>query len=178
MNGLRHIVRVVRGLSLVETTISLVVVGGLTVAALNTVSATAVSRRTASDRANAACVAQALAAEIVALAYDDPLGDDPALGPSAAETATGNRSLFDDVDDYAGLVENPPLARDGSGLGLNKTWSMKTDVVWADATDPNQTAGAETGIKRIEIALSRSGVVVYRWVALRTRTADAAGKPS
>ncbi|WP_347244248.1 type II secretion system protein, partial [Thermogutta sp.] len=39
------------------------------------------------------------------------------LGPSPAEKATGNRSLFDDIDDYAGLVDQPPHDKWGRLLG-------------------------------------------------------------
>jgi len=39
------------------------------------------------------------------------------LGPSPLEKAAGNRSLFDDIDDYAGLVDEPPHDKWGRLLG-------------------------------------------------------------
>lgn len=42
-----------------------------------------------------------------------------ALGPEAGEKAGPGRSLFDDIDDYTGLVVQPPADRWGIALGAD-----------------------------------------------------------
>lgn len=82
------------------------------------------------------------------------------LGPEAGETTGGNRALFDDLDDYHGLVEQPPRdvwgvelgADDGEGgdrhaafqtpAGSLDRWRREVEVYYVSAADFNTRLGA------------------------------------
>ena len=74
--------------------------------------------------------------EILNCRYCEP-GVSPyaALGPSPSEKATGNRSLFDDIDDYAGLVDEPPHDKWGRLLGKEGDNGQRPSLAMASSLE-------------------------------------------
>jgi Tfp pilus assembly protein PilV len=154
--------------SLVEVCISLVVISVMLTAALRTVAAARIGQAHDIDRARGAFLAETLMTEIVAQPYADPAAGGVALGPDSAEGLTGNRSLFNDVDDYAGWSDSPPQYKDGSAMTGYSGWSRQVAVVWVTAADFTQTAIVDSGVKRITVTVKHGTARVAQLVSLRS----------
>lgn len=154
-----------RGVTLVEAAISMLIVGLLMVAAMNTVAASGVRQHRAADLARARFLAQDLMTEIVQQPYIDPEIQVAVIGPEAGETS---RAQFDDVDDYHGLVESPPRFRDGTIMPGLDSWERSVSVSWVNPATPSATVGFPTGCKRITVSVYRNKKLVAESVSLRT----------
>ncbi len=157
-----------RALTLVEVILSTVVVGVMMAGALATVSASQRASRAEADRAFAQLLAQDLLDEIMALPYTDASDTFVISGPSLAEVGTGNRSLFNDVNDYTGWSESPPRRRDGTtipgaaGLSRRVAVDFLTPNAW---TTPSVT---DQGVARITVSVTRRGGTIATAVGVRT----------
>jgi len=154
------------GFALVEAVISVVIVGVLMVVALNTVGAAKVGQAKAARRSRAALLGEAMMAEILPLAYEDPAEPD-SLALEAGEDG-GSRANFDDVDDYDGWSASPPEAKGGTPIVGAEDYRRVVKVVWANAADPSQQAAVNTGVKRIEVTVFYKGQDLFTLSALRT----------
>ncbi len=170
-----------RGLTLAEMAISMLLVGVMLVAALETVGASTRARRSLEDRRQGYALARALMAEIMSQAYADPeqidtlrseiLGNGrtvtAALGPETGE-ATGNRSKFDDVDDYHGWNASPPQQKDGALLSHLTRWRRQVSVVCTERDDFSEVEDDDEGAKLVTVRVLRDGDTVATLTALRT----------
>jgi type II secretory pathway pseudopilin PulG len=163
----RH-ARAREGFSLIEATISIIIVGGALVASLQAVGLAASMTRRAAEMDQASLLARDLMVEIIAQPYKDPVFDSGQIGPRPSEV-DGTRALFNDVDDYHGWTASPPQSRNGAVLPNLEGWSRSVRVQWIDPTDM-APAASDTGIKRITVAVSRNGIPRAQLVALRTLT--------
>lgn len=161
--------RQLRAFTMVEATIGTVLVGVLMVAGLNTLSGARMAQQITADRARGQILAEQLMCEILQQAYEDTAAGPGSFGPNAGALALGNRTLFRDVDDYAGFSETPPRNREGTALEGFNGWTRQVSVVWVSATNPGATSGTESGVKRITISVYRGGRQVASLSALRTR---------
>lgn len=156
-----------RGFTVIETALSTVVIGLMLVAALQTVGASKVAQHRNADRARAVPLASSLLAEITAQAYEEP--DIVKLfGPEPTEVLTGNRSAFDDVDDYEGLTETPPRDRAGVALPGFTGWTLTVKVQWVNPSNPTMTSLVETGAKLITVTATRDSIPYVRLHSIRT----------
>lgn len=127
------------GFSLVELIVALMVIS---VAALALSYALGFAFRHQSDglwQAKAVALAESYLEEITARRYDEatPMGGVPPCAPAAvACSAVGqdaeSRSEFDDVDDYHGLDEQPPLNAAGLPRDGYAGYRVEVDVAYAD----------------------------------------------
>ncbi|MBI4580993.1 MAG: prepilin-type N-terminal cleavage/methylation domain-containing protein [Planctomycetes bacterium] len=141
-----------RAFTLVEAVISTVIVSVAMVAALTSVSRSSLFRRIANERQIGFQLGQQLMAEILSKDYLDPAyPGGGSMGPGGDETATGNRSLYDDVDDYNGWLECPPRLADGTVIANRTQWYRKVNVAWVRPTSPDVPVGYETWLKRITV---------------------------
>src|SRR5690349_18095656 len=124
------------GFTLVESIMSILIVGVMYVAALNTLGASRVSQATIADQRRGHELAQQLLVEIVALPYADPTTGTTTFGPEAGESTT-SRSLFDDIDDYNGWSETPPKLKDGTTISNLTNWSRRVTVEWVKTNNFN-----------------------------------------
>ncbi|MFH0982678.1 MAG: LamG domain-containing protein [Planctomycetota bacterium] len=168
-------------LTLVETVVSIVLVGVMLVAALNTVGASKLGQRKLYDSRQGHELAQALMAEILEQPYADEwqienlksqiLVDGTTvsytLGPESAEGG-GTRSTFDDVDDYDGWNETPPRAQDGTVMTELTGWRRSVTVAFVKQDDAGTTRTQDEGAKRITVTVSHDDVPVATLVALCT----------
>lgn len=157
-----------RALTLAEMAVSVVLVGVMLVAALNVVGAAKHGERTTADRQRGLQLAEDLMAEILEQDYADSSDGPDSFGRSSDESSTGDRSLFDDVDDYAGWSAQPPQAKAGTVITYLPDWQRTVTVEWVDPSDPSTAVGTNLGVKRITVTAACDGIPMAELVALRT----------
>ncbi len=164
-----------KALTLVEVVVSTLIVGVMTVAALNTLGAATRSGMSAGNRAIAMGLADELMAEILATRYGD-LDGSTQLGPEAGE----NDPLdFDDVDDYADWSELPPLYRedidedgDLDPMQNRDDWRRHVIVQFVDPNEPTQVLADsdDQKTKRIHVIVEYQGQPLAEQIAIVTDT--------
>ncbi len=137
------------GFTLVEAAISTVVVAVMFAAVLNAVGGSRMTQYKASLVNQGRMLAESLTSEILQQNYQDP-GATYVFGREAGESDT-IRTAWDDVDDYQGWTESPPVAKDGAALSNSANWRRTVTVEWVDPVNPQQVMGSETGAKRITV---------------------------
>lgn len=157
-------------LTLIEVVLSTLIVGVMTVAALNTLGAATRSSEAAGNRAVALGLADDLMAEVLNGAYREP-SDTEVFGPESGEDS-GTRLLFDDVDDYDGWNQLPPQARDGTTFTDRADWRRRVTVERVQPSDPTQLTSGSTdaGAKRIHVFVEYRGTVLAEQFAVRSDT--------
>ena len=162
--------RLTCGFSLIEVVISMVVVSILFVAAMGTVATAKQHQHSSNDARRGLLLAQGLMAEIMQQAYGDDLL--PAgLGPEALEM-TGNRSRFDDVDDYHNWSASPPQRKDGNQIPNLAGWKRSVTVTWANPGQLDLAYSSESSIKLITVTVTHNDLPVAQLKALRTQASD------
>ena len=139
--------------SLLEVTISSMIVGVMLVAALNAVGAATTGRFRSAEQSQAQLLADALIAEVLELVYEEPV-DPPVFGPEWDEELTATRAAFDDVDDYHGWSSKPPVDKDGTQLGNADNWTRSVVVNYASAANLAVNVGTDSGIKQIAVTVT------------------------
>ncbi|HHH76375.1 MAG TPA: type II secretion system protein [Phycisphaerae bacterium] len=152
--------------SLVESIISIVIVGGLLVAALTALGASRIGQFSISTQARATMLADGLMNEILQHAYEESSAG--SLGLDAGED-TGDRSHFDDVDDYDGWASSPPQQADGTIIPESSHYSRSVTVNWVDPNNPLQLSISDSSVKLITVSVSHNGKTLATMSALRTR---------
>jgi type II secretory pathway pseudopilin PulG len=158
-----------RALTLVEVVVSTMIVGLMTVAALNGLGAATRSSEWAGNRGVAQGLADDLMAEILTKAYSDPNGS-AVFGLETGEAAP--RSNFDDVDDFDGWNQKPPQAADGTTLSDRADWRQRVTVERVRLSNLTQTTSGSTdeGVKRIHVTIEYDDTVLAEGYALVTDT--------
>lgn len=156
--------------SLAETVVSVALVGGLLVVALNTVGDATLGRQKLGDRGRGQLLAQDLMTEILRQSYEDP-DDTPTFGPETSES-TGSRAGFDDVDDYTGWSASPPQKKDGAGTSDGPAWQRSVTVEYVAVNDLTTVVESDQGVKRITVTVTRNDLVMCSLVSVRTNAAD------
>lgn len=154
-----------RGVSMIECVISVVIVSVMLTAALRTVGASVANELYTGRSAIGLALAKDLMSEILAQRYEDVA--DTLFGLELLEALPGNRSLYDDVDDYHRYTETPPRRKNGTQLTEYTGWTRSVTVENVVA-DTLAVSASGTGVKRITITASFGGVPYATLVALRT----------
>lgn len=154
-----------RAFTLMEAVISTVIVAVMFTAALNTVGASRITQHKAALVARGRMLAEALMAEILQQSYQNP-AEPHVFGLESGESGS-TRGAYNDVDDYSGLTESPPVAKDGTALANSANWKRTVTVAWVDPLNPSQVSGTETGAKRITVVASFRGMPQATIVAVR-----------
>jgi MSHA pilin protein MshD len=154
-----------RGLTLIETVISVCIMVVMIVMALGTFISVVKIRRTADLRLQGTGLANQLMAEIVQNSYRDPAGG-TGLGPDAGETTRAN---YDDVDDYNNYLETTLAYKDGTAISGLSGWTRQVTVAWADPTSL-AIAGSETNLKLITVTVTDPQGVKTVITSLRSAT--------
>lgn len=159
------------GFSLAETLIAITIA---TVSGMAMLTSLGTAVRTAS-RATDAAVAQGLAAqlmdEVASVRFPDPVNP----------VASGTRSSFDDIDDFADYTATPPVDGNGNAIGTEGTssWGFylpRPSVMRPDNSFLN-TLTQEVQVERVEPVGTTSWNVVttfsdYRRVTVRIKATD------
>jgi len=156
------------GFTLVETVVSMLIVGTMLVAALSTVGASRHSQYRTSRDNRGRLLAELLMAEILRQDYQEPDGS-VVFGPESGE-AGATRADFDDVDDYHGWSSSPPTNKDGTTIPALENWQQSVTVEWIDPMNVAQVQGSESYAKRITVTVSRDTIPVASLVAIKTAT--------
>ena len=174
------------GFSMVEVVLSIVLVGLTFVVAMNLAGMSGAGRASTNQRNQARILAQQLLAEILAQDYVDSdvaesiitairtnggaivATNSEGFGPGSAEAATGNRSLFDDVDDYLGWSASPPQEKDGTVMTNLARWGRSVNVQRLVPTTLLASLTQDRGIKRITVTVTRDGVQMAQLVGIKT----------
>ena len=155
-----------RGLTLIECLMSMLLLSMVMVGAISAVAGTRKMQTLTSDRVLGQQLAMGLLQEILDQAYQEP--DEMILfGPEGAEI-TGGRALYDDVDDYNGLVDSPPADQNGNPLPGFSEWSRKVIVEWADPVTFQPTATSDTQLKRITVTVLHGSKMVATLISYRS----------
>jgi hypothetical protein len=157
----------VRTFMLIESVMSTLVISVMLVAALSAVALVRTGEARTVERRRGLLLAQMLMAEIFQQAYLDPSAGPGSFGIEADEVL-GNRSRFDDVDDYAHWDASPPQNKDGTVIPWASGYEQIVDV---SCVDPNNLALAsvtETYVKRIQVVTKYQGRRVAALTAYRT----------
>lgn len=152
--------------SLAETAISILLVGGLVVVALNTVGASVAGREFTRNRGRGDLLAHHLMSEILRQSYQEPI-DTPTMGREAGEGG-GSRTAYDDVDDYDGWASSPPEEKDGTALAHLTGWERSVAVEFVDPNSLSTVRTTETGVKRITVTVRRDGVDKASLMSIKT----------
>lgn len=142
------------GITLVEVTISTLLVGVLVVASLQSVSNISRTWTTSNQVQDGRALAQDLMREILAQNYTDPSDTlRNSWGPESGET---NRTQFDDIDDYAGWTESPVKDVAGAALTGYTGWSRSVAVDklnYSNYTKVNSNV-ADTGLRCVAVTVT------------------------
>jgi MSHA pilin protein MshD len=128
--------------TLVEAAMSVLIVGVMLVAALQTIGASARDSVLQHEQCKATALAEQLLTEIVQCRYTDP-------NEESGET----RATWDDVSDYHGLNEDPPLSRKGIPLAGYTGWQRTVTVRLADPNNLSSQPGSDLGLKAITVTV-------------------------
>ena len=159
---------VTRALSMVEAVISIVVVGVMLVAALNTVAAARLTEQKTGERTRGLLLAEDLMSEILRQHYEDPDLAPGSFGLGGDEVGDGSRALWEDVDDYDGWSASPPQQKDGTELVDFKGWTRSVVVRWADPNDLSQKPLSDAGVKWITVTVTDGNTAVISLDSVRT----------
>jgi type II secretory pathway pseudopilin PulG len=155
-------------LTLVECVVATLIVAVSLVAALHTVGGARTGERRLDDSQAALVLAEDLLAEIAAQPYADANDSASVFGPTATEAAAGNRSLFNDVNDYRDWSESPPAAKDGNSLGFDSTWRRAAQIEFLDPSDAAAASATDRGLARVTVVVSRNQIPLVTLVTIRS----------
>jgi MSHA pilin protein MshD len=155
-----------RGFAIIEAVISTVIIAVLLVAAMRAAASSNLTQYKTAERATGRMLAQGLLAEILAQAYQEPTSA-VLFGRESGESST-SRANYDDVDDYNGYTETPPMDKSGATIANLTGWQRSVAVAWVNLADPATVSTSETGVKRITVTVRHNTLVIATCVAIRT----------
>lgn len=156
-----------RGFSLLEVVVATLIVGVMMVAALESLGALARGRSYIAERSRGWTLAQDMMAEVLDRHYEEP-DDTPSFGTEGAE-ASGNRSDYDDTDDYHGWVASPPQSKDGTVMSNLTGWERRVTVERVKADSLHAVTSSDQGVRRITVEVRRDGATIVTLVTFRTK---------
>lgn len=159
-----------RALSMIEVALSTVIIAVVLLSAMNMVGAAGTSMSSMANRATGTLLAEQLMAEILEQAYEEPSLGPGSFGIEAVEAVTGDRSLYDDVDDYYKWSASPPQNKGGSLIADRSAWRRSVIVAYVNPADLTQTLETSSGVKRVTVMVSFNNVLITSMVALRADT--------
>lgn len=146
------------GLSLVEISISTLLIGIILVTSLKTVGAVIRQRSSTADDQLGQLLASQLMSEILKHDYEEP-GALPVFGRESFESP-GIRENYDDVDDYNNWF-SAPETRDGVAIDGLSNWRRYVKVEFVALNNPSETSVTDQGVKRISVTVFQDGAGRY-----------------
>lgn len=154
-----------RGVSLIETVLSVMILGGAFASVLTTVASSRASHAAAAERQMALALAEDLMAEVQAITtYKEP---GLAFGPELGEK-TGDRSAFDDIDDFHGWTSTPPTDSGGRAIPGADGYTRSVIVQYVDPGDPLTKVENDLGLMRITIEVKRNSKTLASLIGFRS----------
>lgn len=153
-----------RGITLVETVLSLLILAGAFVAALNTISSARGAQALVTQRQLGLVLAEDLMAEVLA---HDTYTEGAQFGPESGETLAG-RSSFDAIDDYDGWASSPPTDRDGEDIVGAQGYSRSVEINYVQLSDISSQSMADQGVLRVTVTVMYGSKTVATLRGYRT----------
>ena len=163
------------GFTLIESVMSILIVGAMLVMVINTLGSSVRGRKIRQTQARAPALASQLMAEILQASYSD-LTETPVFGREASESGA-NRSSFDDVDDYHNWSATPQ-DKDGTTLTGMDGWTRSVTVQYVQPTDLSSVSATDQGIKLITVTVTDPFGQQSSVVAIRSNVGTADQAPS
>ena len=162
-----------RGISLVEVTISMVIVSIMSMGVIQMTGVTAKTRALSTDRVRGLGLANDLLAEIQATYWADPDAGVTSFGVRVDEYDGVTRTPYNDVDDYDNWTQTPPLEIDGDPIPGFDGWTRSVNVEYAllSGTDIVTSGSFETG-KLITVTVRRNNRLIAEVSAFRSLAWD------
>lgn len=161
------------GVTLVETVLSLLIISGAFVAALNSIASARAAQAVVTERQLGMVLAEDLMAEIMS---KPNYSEGSSVGPENDEMAAMNRSLFDDVDDYHSWSSSPPVDAQGKAIAGAEAYSRQVGVSWVEPENPALDATRDTGLVRITVTVKRGNKTVAELSAFRSNLWQSPGE--
>lgn len=161
INSTRHSIA---GVTLVETLLSLLILGGAFVASLNTIASARGAQALVTQRQLGLVLAEDLMAEVLS---HDVYQEGLLFGPEIGETLAG-RSSFDAIDDFDGWQSSPPTDPSGNVIAGAQSYSRAVEVRFVRLDNPSVASLLDRGILRITVTVQRGDKPVATLVAYRT----------
>lgn len=155
-----------RALTLIEVIASVMLVSLVLLASLRCVGGVFASWRSAESLHEGRGLAQELMAEILQQAYEEPQSG-VAFGRETGESS-GERTNWDDVDDYHYWVSRPE-DRNGVPLPGYSQWWRGVIVEHVPLDDPAGVSVTDTGLKRITVLVLTPSLRLITLVSIRSR---------
>jgi len=152
--------------SLIEVLVSLLLISGLFLSAVNTVGAAKMSQFRVHESTVGNLLAQGLMTEILDQNYEEPV-DVVLFGRERTEDALTRRN-YDDVDDYFSWGPTYPERSGGTPIPGFTGWVRSAVVDWVDPINLANPSVTPTGVKRVTVSAFHNGDLVTTLVAIRT----------
>jgi len=148
--GHRGLGRGFAGITLVETVLSLLILAGAFVAAMNTITAARGSQVILAERRFGQVLAEDLMDEILSKGqYKEGL----TRGPETDEVDGLSRAGFDDLDDYHDWSASPPVDEDGNAIAGADRYTREAQVRYVELWNPNQVTLTDEGMALIIVTV-------------------------
>lgn len=155
-----------RALTYFEVVVSLAILATASAASLQALGSFALGSRLWRERATAQELASQLQEEIETLPWADPAGG-ATIGIEVGE-ASGNRTTFDDIDDFDGWTEPSIQDRAGASLPGYGGYSRSVTVAYANDISSATTPALPTNtFKKITVTVWKNGKQLARLTAIR-----------
>lgn len=164
-----------RGITLVETVVSMLLVGFVLVSTLSIVGPVTRSTSIQGDKLVAANLANELTEEIATKLFIDPNAATPDDIGFDADDSIFMRLTYDDIDDFHGWSSSPPKNSYGSAYATMKEWTRSVSVMHVMLADPSAESKTNTGLKRVTVEVSKNGTVLSSISTLHSQAADTLG---
>ena len=155
------------GFTLIESIISILVVGVMFVASMSVLSQSRLSRFISADALQGQLLADALMSEILQQSYQEPVVEFSSLGVDVSEDPEV-RTMWNDVDDYEGWTASPPQDKYGVAMTGLSGWTRSVEVSYVNPNNLRTPVGSNTGIKIIVVTVLHDERQVAKLFSVRT----------
>lgn len=152
------------GITLIETVLSLLILGGAFVAALNTIASARGAQAMVTQRQFGLTLAEDLMAEVLS---HDVYKEGLLFGPDVGETFIG-RSAFDAIDDFNGWVSSPPTDPSGNVIAGTQGYTRSIEVKYVLLNDTNAHSMSDQGVLQITVTVLFGSKTVATLTSYRT----------
>ena len=152
----------------------MLIIGGAFVASLNAISSARASQAIAAQQRLGLVLAEDLMAEILSHRYREDPGVLGILGLELGEN-TGDRSNFDDIDDYNGWESSPPTDVDGNTIEGAEGYTRSVQADYVMLMNPAMLSFSDEGMLRITVTVYYGNKEVAQLTSYRSNIYESTG---